>query len=267
MEGFIAEAFRAARIRAEALSRLAPGGCRAEPRRFKAALEAGWRAWGLAVVAEYKRCSPSAGFIAYLTPQDFLEAVSGRAEAVSVLTEPAWFCGSPELLALLSSRSDTPVLAKDFIVAEAQLEAYACLGASAALIIDWPGVDVEGLALKALELGLDPLIEVVSADAAVRWGELIPEAVIGVNSRDLATLRVDFEAMLREVMKTREVLGPRAVIVAESGVDSPGKALRAARAGATAILVGTAVMRNPQLLAEIKEALAAAAQRSVSYKR
>jgi len=253
--GFIDEAFRVARRRAEALSRLGVRGCRVEPRRFKAALEAGWRAWGLAVIAEFKRCSPSAGFTAYMTPQGFLEAAAPYAEAFSALVEPAWFCGSPELLALLSASPGHPVLAKDFIVSGVQLEAYACLGAHAALIIDWPGVDVEGLALKALELGLDPLIEVATAEAAVKWGEAIPEAVIGVNSRDLKTLKVSYEAMLREIRRAREALGPRTVIVAESGVDTPEKALKAREAGATAILVGTAIMKNPTLLRSIKTAL------------
>ena len=254
-QGFIEEALAAARLRARALERLRPRGCRAEPRRFRAALEAGSRAWGLAVIAEYKRCSPSRGFIAYMEPREFLERVAGLADALSALTEPAWFCGSLENLALLSANRELPVLAKDFTVAPVQLEAYACLGTSAALIIDWPGVDVEALALKALELGLDPLIEVADAEAAVKWAEAIPEAVVGINSRDLSTLKVDYEAMLREVARAREALGPRAVIVAESGVDSPQRAVEAALSGATAILVGTAVMERPGLLAEIRKAL------------
>lgn len=255
MKGFIDEAFRIARLRAEALARLGLKGCRVEPRRFKAALEAGWRAWGLAVIAEFKRCSPSRGFIAYRTPDEFIEEASPYSDAFSVLVEPSWFCGSPELLALLSKMHEIPVLAKDFVAAEEQLEVYACMGASAVLIIDWPGIDVEGLSLKALELGLDPLIEVSSAEAAVKWGEAIPEAVIGVNARNLASLKVDYDSMLIEVRRAREALGPRAVIVAESGVDSPLKALRARNSGASAILVGTSVMLDPGLLKAIRSLL------------
>jgi indole-3-glycerol phosphate synthase len=253
LTGFLEEALRGAVERAEKLSLLIGGaGCRARGG-FRRALEEARRSKGYALIVEYKRCSPSEGLIAYHTPRYYAEATLARVDAYSVLTEPFWFCGSIELIPLFSQYR--PVLAKDIIASDEQLAAVACMGASAALIIDSDQVDLEHLAYKALDMGLDVLVETVSHERAARIADLIPEAVIGINSRNLSTLKVDFESMLRELRAAREILGSRVILVAESGINSPSRAVRAVKSGADALLIGTAIMRDPGLLEEIDAAL------------
>jgi indole-3-glycerol phosphate synthase len=189
-----------------------------------------------------------------MRPREFIDATRGAADAYSVVTEPRHFCGSIELL---RDFAGAPALMKDFVVSRVQVDIASCMGASAVLLI-WgslPRAELEALAQRALELGLDVLVEAGGWEDAVEAADAIPEAIIGINSRDLRTLKLDFERMLSQLRAAREALGRGRIIVAESGVDSPRKALMAADAGADAALIGTAVMRRPSLLAEIREAI------------
>ncbi|MEB3861625.1 MAG: indole-3-glycerol-phosphate synthase [Desulfurococcales archaeon] len=208
------------------------------------------RGEGPALIVEYKRCSPSAGMISLRSPEEYIEETLPYARAYSVLTEPRWFCGSLELIPLFTPHR--PVLAKDFIVGQAQLEAYRRLGASAVLLIArMLSGGLGRLCKDATTMGLEALVEAHNLGEALEAYYTCPNAMLGVNSRDLARLRVDFEGMLGVVRRLRSELGDDALIVAESGVDSPGRAVEALEAGADALLIGTAAMRNPGLLREI----------------
>lgn len=172
---------------------------------------------------------------------------AGGAAAVSVLTEPTRFGGSPDDLRGAARRTLLPLLKKDFHVSSAQLDEARELGASAVLLIARavPPTDLSSLASHALTLGLEPVIEVrterelsSALDAGAR--------VIGVNSRDLETLEVDESVPARLIPRI-----PRDVIaIWESGVETVDDVRRAAAAGADAVLVGSALSRaaSPEAL-------------------
>ena len=198
----------------------------------------------VAVIAEVKRRSPSAGAIAPDLEPGRLAAdyERGGARAVSVLTDEMHFGGSLGDLEEVRRAVALPVLRKDFLVAPIQLWEAKAAGASAVLLIvrALEDTELEELSEAALELGLGRLVEVHRAGELERALALEPESV-GVNSRDLDTFSVDLatiEATLREVP-------PGIVAVAESGLRCREDVVRVAEWGADAVLVGTALARAP----------------------
>jgi indole-3-glycerol phosphate synthase len=218
-----------------------------EKRDFAAALKKP----GLSVIAEIKRASPSVGFIGEVDPAEW----GGRYEeegatCLSVLTEPDRFKGSLSDLEAARHRVALPVLRKDFTVDEAQvLEAGTRADAVLLIAALFEVGPLARYVSLAAELGLTPLVEVHDereADLALEAGA----QVIGVNNRDLRDFTVD--------LATTERLAPRlagVTLVAESGVKVPGDARRLRDAGADAVLVGEAAMRDPALVAKLSAVL------------
>jgi indole-3-glycerol phosphate synthase len=202
---------------------------------FRAAL----RRESVAVIAEVKRRSPSAGSIREdLNPAEraALYADHGAA-AISVLTDGPYFGGSIDDLRAAACRVTVPVLRKDFILDEVQvLEARAAGAAAVLLIVRALGARLSPLLRYTGELELDALVEVHTLEelaTALRAGARI----IGVNSRDLDTFAVDVEAAWRIVSR----VPPDCVVVAESGMAGQQDVRCAAEAGADAVLIGTAL--------------------------
>lgn len=192
----------------------------------------------VSVIAELKRSSPSKGTLdAGLDARARTEAyVAGGAAALSILTEPTRFGGSLSDLREARHAVDVPLLRKDFITAEIQLLEARAYGASAALLIAraLPPQRLAALAAAARTFGLTPLIEVRDgAELARAVGE--PDAVIGVNNRDLETLVIHPDVGARLIP---QVPAGR-VAVYESGITDVQGVLRAAEAGADAVLVGS----------------------------
>ncbi len=213
-----------------------------EKRDFAGAL----RQPGLAVISEIKRASPSAGFIREADPAEWGARYEAEgASCLSVLTEPDRFKGSLQDLDAARDNTSLPVLRKDFTVDEAQV-LEAGVRADAVLLIAalFDAAALARYVSLAVELGLTPLVEIhdeEEADLALESGA----QVIGVNNRDLRDFTVD--------LGTFERLAPKlagATLVAESGVKSPEDARRLRDAGADAVLVGEAAMRDPALVAE-----------------
>lgn len=202
----------------------------------------GVRGASVAVVAEIKRRSPSAGAI-----REGLDPVAqgrayaaGGAGAISVLTDGPYFGGSLGDLTAVSRAVRCPVLRKDFILDEVQLLEARAAGADAVLLIvrALPAPDLTRLAARAREMGLATLVE-VHTDAELEIALTVQPSAIGVNSRDLATFTLDAAAALRLVARV-----PAGIpAVAESGIATREDVLRAAGAGADAVLVGTALSR------------------------
>jgi indole-3-glycerol phosphate synthase len=215
--------------------------CARAPRDFASALR---DRPDVAVIAEVKKASPSAGPIAphCEASKQALHYQDGGAAAISVLTEPDSFGGSFTDLSDVADATDLPVLCKDFVVDPVQLFVARGHGADAVLLM----CSVLGEALPsymdlAATLALTPLVEVVDADelaAALRAGARL----IGVNARDFRTLSVDMDAQ-RALIADAARSG--ATIVAASGVSSRSDVEAAASAGADAVLVGEALMRAP----------------------
>jgi indole-3-glycerol phosphate synthase len=198
----------------------------------------------VAIIAEVKRRSPSVGSIREdIDPGEraALYAAHGAA-AISVLTDGPFFGGSMYDLRAAAERCPLPVLRKDFILDEVQILEARAAGAAAVLLIVRA---LERDRLKALlsysaELELDALVEVHTAEELATALES-NAGIIGVNSRDLDTFRVDTAAAWKLVAK---VPADR-IAVAESGIARQSDVARVAEAGADAVLIGTALSASP----------------------
>jgi len=242
----------AARERAEAL-----GGRRAE---LSAAASAAGKAPSLrqalrrdsvAILAEVKRRSPSKGWInsALGAAEQAAAYEQGGAAAISVLTEPEQFGGSPADVRAVRARCSLPVLQKDFHVAPVQLIEARANGASAALLI------VRALAPDALkqmmdaasDLGLETLVEARDAEE-LELALSLGATLIGINNRNLETLVIDASNATSLLPR----VPPSVVAVAESGVASAADVESAARAGADAVLVGSSISAAADPVAAVR---------------
>ena len=202
---------------------------------------------GLSVIGEIKRASPSKGIInGGVDPLQQLRLYQqGGADAVSILTERAFFGGGPEDFRALRARTELPLLRKDFLVSEVQIYESLFLGADALLLI---AAALEKERLEALlsltySLGMEAIVEVHTEEEL--YAVLETDAtILGFNNRDLTTFAVDLRttARLMDVLRSAEGEGSR-IVVAESGVRSEEDAGYLAEAGVDAILVGEALMR------------------------
>ncbi|MEQ8699099.1 MAG: indole-3-glycerol phosphate synthase TrpC [Bauldia litoralis] len=197
---------------------------------------------GLSLIAEIKRRSPSAGALS--AEADAPSIARGYAaagvDAISVLTEPDFFGGSLEDLKAVREAQPLPALRKDFIVDPRQLHESRAAGADAVLLmVSVLGSEVGDYLALADELGLDALVE-VHTEIELGLALAAQPSIIGVNNRDLNTLRVDLGVAERLLPMI-----PAGILrVAESGVATPADAARMAAAGADAILVGSALMAS-----------------------
>jgi indole-3-glycerol phosphate synthase len=218
-----------------------------QPRGFADALAAGP---SVAVIAEVKRASPSQGAIR--ADADVVETAvryeDGGAACVSVLCAERDFGGSPHDLSAARGAISIPALAKDFTVFPEQVARQRIAGADAVLVILGMVSDDEAKRLSetARLLGMDVLVEANDAAEVERAVALGPR-MIGVNARNLETLEVDRDAQLELLASLPE----GSLRIAESGVASRADVEAARDAGAHAVLVGTSLMRSPELLGEL----------------
>jgi indole-3-glycerol phosphate synthase len=209
----------------------------------------------VAVVAEVKRRSPSAGVIREdLDPAGRAALYAERgAAAISVLTDGPFFGGSVSDLRSAATRVAVPVLRKDFILDELQVLEARAAGAAAVLLIvrALPRERLEALLAAALRQELEALVEVHTAaelDVALEAGARI----VGVNSRDLDTFRIDTAAAWRLLQRVPAYI----VAVAESGMAELSDVVQARDHGADAVLIGTALSaaEDPgELLAQLAQ--------------
>lgn len=202
-----------------------------------------------AFILELKHASPSSGRLVEASRREaVLSAYAPHADAVSVVTDTRFFEGSLEDLDRARGLTDLPVLCKDFILEPVQVAEARLHGADAVLLIlsalnddAW-----RDCAATARCLGMDVLTEIHDEDEARRAVDL-GAALIGINSRNLRTLRIDRDTVAR--------LAPRIprdrAVVAESGIRCRGDVL-ALRAHADAFLVGTSLLRDPDLEAAVR---------------
>jgi indole-3-glycerol phosphate synthase len=196
------------------------------------------------IIAELKKASPSKGLIR----PDFdpaplgVELAAQGAAALSVLTEPHYFQGCPQYLQTVARCVAIPVLRKDFIVDEYQIHEACAWGADAVLLI---AAALDATAFRALyhvarAAGLAVLCEVHTRDE-LRDVLDVGAEIVGINSRDLRTFKVD--------LATAETLAaavPRGIVtVAESGIATREDIARLQRAGIHAFLIGETLMRQP----------------------
>jgi indole-3-glycerol phosphate synthase len=194
----------------------------------------------VAVIAEVKRRSPSAGSIREdLDPAERAERYARHgAAAISVLTDGPYFGGSLADLRAAAARTEVPVLRKDFILDELQILEARAAGAAAVLLIvrALAPARLASLLRFAEAARLDALVEVHTPEEAARALDA-GARVLGVNSRDLDTFRID----TRAAWSILAGLPAGVAAVAESGMATPDDVAAAAAAGADAVLIGTAL--------------------------
>ncbi|HYG25194.1 MAG TPA: indole-3-glycerol phosphate synthase TrpC [Verrucomicrobiae bacterium] len=211
---------------------------------------------GVALIAEVKKASPSAGVICQdFDPIRIAKAYEAAgADCLSVLTDEKFFQGSLEYLRQIRAAVKLPLLRKDFIIDERQILEAIEWGADAILLI---AAILDDGQLKrfhsmAVDSGLAALVEVhdeAEMDRAIALGA----PLIGVNNRNLKTFKVDLATteQLGARLKAGEEGSP--LLVAESGIHSREDVKRLTKSGAGAILVGESLVRHGDIPAKVKE--------------
>jgi indole-3-glycerol phosphate synthase len=208
----------------------------------------------MSVIAEVKRSSPSKGALAPISDPAGLAAQYEEAGAhvVSVLTEQRRFGGSLSDLDAVRKAIDLPILRKDFMIDEYQFYEARAHGADVVLLIvaALSKNQLEDYFHLSTELSMRSLIEVHTNDELERALEISPE-IIGVNSRNLKTLEVDARAFAELIPQIPSNIAR----VAESGISTREEVVFAQECGATAILVGEALVRSESPTVAINQLL------------
>ncbi|BFH74284.1 indole-3-glycerol phosphate synthase TrpC [Sulfurisphaera javensis] len=201
-----------------------------------------------AIIAEYKKKSPSGlnenrNLVEYVK---FME--ESGAIGISVLTEEKYFGGSYNDLETVTKIVKLPVLMKDFIVTEKQIDTAFNLGADVILLIVKILTERELVNLYeyAKSLGLEAIVEITDENdlkIALRHNFNI----IGVNARNLISLEVD----IQKVKKLLELIPKNIIKIAESGIKSREEIIELKKAGADAFLIGTTLMKDPNKIKEL----------------
>lgn len=189
------------------------------------------------IIAEVKRTSPTTDSVRDVDPVEAAQAmVDAGAVAISVLTESQYFGGSVDALEQVRQAVEVPVLRKDFILDEQELDR---VPADAVLIIERFVDDLPGLIRAAQKRGMEPLVEVHN-HAGLERAQQAGATIIGINNRDLGTLSVD--------LSTVEELAPsvedEVTLIAESGISTQEDVSRMIAAGADGMLIGSALMAD-----------------------
>lgn len=204
---------------------------RSLPEAFEQAREDG----RIPIIAEVKPTSPTTEGTRDDDPVELAtRMVDGGAAALSVLTEPEHFEGSPETLRQIREAVDVPVLRKDFILREAQLDT---VEADLILLIARFVDDLPHLVSAARDRGFQVLVETHTREE-VEEAMRADAEIVGVNNRDLAELDVSlstFESVAPAVPKD-------VTLIAESGISTRADVRRMVEAGADGLLVGSAIM-------------------------
>ena len=212
---------------------------------------------GINVIAEVKKASPSAGLIR--ENFEIAKIYEGcGADAISVLTDEKYFQGKLEYLTQIKKTVSIPVLRKDFIIDEYQIYQARAAGADAILLIAEAFEPTDGkfldLMILAAELSLTVLLEVHCADSLLRARSMIgfPKAnysVIGINNRNLETMKVDLNTTIR----LAELADVQKGLVAESGFKTRADIEKVKRYGVSAILIGETLCKSPDITAKFNE--------------
>lgn len=209
------------------------------------------------LITEVKFSSPSRGKIREVgTPAEIAMAMEeAGATALSILTQPYMFDGSLGNLLAVRKAVSIPLLMKDIIVSEVQIDAAKQAGADCVLLIkavfdrDLAESGIEKLHEHALKRGLNVLVEAHSegeyADCLAAKYELV-----GINNRNLSDLKIDIANTERLIKK----LGKgKSIVISESGISKPADIQYLRNAGADAFLVGTSIMETDDIGGKVRE--------------
>lgn len=228
--------------------------CLEKPKNFFAALKEKNDRSEIALICEIKKASPSHGIIRedfnhIEIAQDYLEA---GATCLSILTDEKYFMGKNEYLSEVRAISPLPILRKDFIVDTYQIYEAKMLGADCILLIVAMLEDAKLQELEqcALDAGLSVLIEVHNEKELQRAAKL-KSKLIGINNRDLKTLKVDIETSLL----LSEKVPVDYVLISESGIKDALDIDLLQQAGINCFLIGEHFMRQKNIVRAVKDIL------------
>jgi len=176
-----------------------------------------------------------------------LQLVDAGAMTLSNVTESVHFGGSLELLRTLVAACDVPILRKDFVTCEADLDVTVACGAAAVLLIYATiGVaKVEQLYQAAVDRGLEVVVEARTREH-LRHAKELAAPLVGINNRDITRFELD-DGTVENTCELIEYAPKDALIISESGILTPADVRRVVDAGADAVLIGTALWQAPDL--------------------
>jgi indole-3-glycerol phosphate synthase len=218
------------------------------PRDFKKALLFGKTR--PALIAEVKKASPSKGVLrSDFDPVAIAKAYSqGGASAISVLTDQKFFQGGWDNLDKVRAAVDLPILCKDFIIYPYQIYLARSHGADAVLLIAaiLSDRDLQYFVKIANALSMTALIEVHTCSELDRILSLDGVTLVGINNRNLEDFSVDLQTTCQILTERGNQLQERGIlVVSESGLHTPGDLHQVASAGATAVLIGESLVKQP----------------------
>ena len=210
-----------------------------------------------AVITEIKAASPSLGTIRKdINPAEIALAMQrGGAVGISVLTEPVHFNGSLETLSQARTAVQLPILMKDIVIVTDQIEAAAKLGANAVLLIQalfdkcCCEMNVDKMIGYAHAQGLEVLLE-THTEAEFKTALETDADIVGINNRDLSTLKIDLETTCR-ILKKHKNHGK--VVISESGIKTAADLKYLRGCGASGFLVGSSIMLTDDIESKVKE--------------
>lgn len=199
------------------------------------------------IIAEIKRASPSKGMInADVIPSEQAEQYQHYgAGAISVLTDEPFFKGTMDDLRAVREKVNVPVLNKDFIIDEIQIDRARAEGADVILLIAaaLPAQRLQQLFDYAIQSELEVLFEVHNEEE-LAVAQSIGVSIIGVNNRNLKTFDVDLATTER---LAKQIDTSKTLLISESGIKTTADVERLKNAGAKGILVGETMMRSQAL--------------------
>lgn len=209
------------------------------------------------IISEIKAASPSIGTIRNKidTPQIAQAMERAGAAGISVLTEPKHFNGSIATLKQARETTKLPILMKDIVIVTDQIEIGAQIGANAILLIqalfdrECCEMDVEKTISFAHSKGLEVLLETHSESEFQKALETDAD-LIGINNRNLATLKIDLNTTRLILQKHKE---PNKLVVSESGIKTPADLKFLRSCGANAFLIGSSIMLTENTEEKVKE--------------
>lgn len=197
----------------------------------------------LGLIAEVKKASPSKGIIkeSFNPVAIATEYERAGADAISVLTDQVYFQGHRDYLTEIKRSTKLPIMRKDFIVSELQVEESFRIGADAILLIAGtvPDTELYKLYQLAYQKGLECLVEVHEQAELEQLLTVFTPQIIGINNRDLKTFKTD----LNQTARISKLVPEGSLIVSESGIHTPDDLTQVQTAGASAVLVGESLMR------------------------
>lgn len=212
-----------------------------------------------AVIAEVKKASPSKGVIREdFDPVAIAQSYqSGGASCLSVLTDAKFFQGGFQYLAQIREAVDLPLLCKDFIIYPYQMQWARLHGADAVLLIAavLSDQDLQYFLKIVKALRMTALIEVHTLEELDRVLALEGVTLVGINNRNLKDFSVDLKTTEEILHDRNSILTERNItIVSESGLYTPEDLVRVRQAGASAVLIGESIVKQPdpgQALAQL----------------